>query len=246
VTKIIQAYKPYLPALTTFVGAIGLAIGLLFIQSPHPIFAWMRFVGAAVVAIGTFWSGHRQVMSAAEARTRNEKIAQLTEQVHGYTSGGESFCHGYPLFNQERTAFGWTFIHSGDYPLSEVSVRIFDMTRQPNEPEWTGHNYALGTLFPGRASGGGPVQVASVSHGFNLFFVARNGSWTQEIRWVSVSDTFVTANRVVRDGDPMDRPLLLEISPRFGSPLPSDNAWNNPPPYETRPDGSTPALPNNS
>ena len=235
--NIIQAYRPYLPALTTFAGAVMLAIGLLFIQSADPFFQWLRFAGAVVAAGGALWSGHRQVMSAAENRTRDERIVQLTEQVHGYSTGGESFCYGYPHFNLERTVFSWTFIHHGTYPLSEASVRICDLARGPNIPGWEGRECMLGTLFPGRAHSAGstPVQVASGSHGFNLFFVARNGSWTQEIRWISVPDAQITANRVVRDGEPMNRPLLLEVSPRFGGGLPDNDAWNSPPPYEARP-----------
>lgn len=73
----------------------------------------------------------------------------------------------------------------------------------------------LGTLFPGKALNV-PVQDAKQpSQGYNLFFVARSGSWTQEIRWAGLPDVFAVANRVVRDGTPLDKPMLFDVSPEF-------------------------------
>jgi hypothetical protein len=93
-----------------------------------------------------------------------------------------------------------------------------------------GRSLKLGTMFPGKAQTFGAMEARLASHGYNLFFVARNGSWTQEIRWTELPGVLAVANRVIRDGMP-DQPLLFEVSPQYLGRIPPNEAWNEPPPY---------------
>jgi hypothetical protein len=53
---------------------------------------------------------------------------------------------------------------------------------------------------------------------------------------------FAVANRVVRDGMPLDKPLNLERLARIPWSCTFDEAWNDPPPYAAKfPDDATAA-----
>src|SRR5260370_41593259 len=127
--------------------------------------------------------------------------------------------------------FDWTFIHEGKLALSDVMVRIHTLERANGQMDVLGRTARLGTVFPGRAHTLGISERRLPSHGFNLFFVARNGSWTQEIRWVELPGVIAVANRVLRDGTPIDQPLLLQVAPEFPGRTPANEAWNEMPPY---------------
>lgn len=235
-----RLYRPYLPAIVTLVGAVLVAVGLFFGQGKHPnaVFQWLRLIGAGIAAIGAFWSAHRQIQSASANRERDQKIIDLSEQLHGHLTGGDSFCYGYPLF-KSSSVFEWMFTHSGQYPLTDVSVRIHNLAATPGQAGFVGHFVELGTAFPGKARNYGAQDARLPSHGYNLFFQARNGSWVQEIRWVELPDMLAVANRVVRDGMPLDKPLLLNVSPEFPGRVPVNDAWNDPPPYTSKSPGSS-------
>jgi hypothetical protein len=131
------------------------------------------------------------------------------------------------------------FTHSGQYPLTDVSVRIHNLAATPGQAGFLGRFVELGTAFPGKARNYGAQDVRLPSHGYNLFFQARNGSWLQEIRWAELPGVFAVANRVTRDGTPLDKPLLLNVSPEFPGRAPLNEAWNDPPPYTVKSPGST-------
>ncbi|AQW29855.1 hypothetical protein ACEQ38_13795 [Ralstonia syzygii subsp. celebesensis] len=118
--------------------------------------------------------------SSADVKARNEKIIELSQKLNDAITGGNAFCYGYPYMIAPGQ-FQWTFIHHGDTPLYDVQVRIHDMRR----PVLSGsETLQLGTLFPGRSHSfalPGSVSTRTPVQAFNLFFVARNGSWTQEI-----------------------------------------------------------------
>jgi hypothetical protein len=225
--KPLHRYQPYAPALLTLVGAIMLAVGLLLgspkTQFQELIFSLLRFGGSIIAATGAFWSGHRQVRSAAANRERDQKLLSLSEELRNAVTGGDAFCYGYPsMISADR--FQWNFIHQGRYPLFDVSVRIH------NCRNGIAHILQLGTLFPGRAHIAGLMSTDERQgpQAYNLFFLSRNGSWTQEIRWVELPGVQATANRVVRDGGKLSEPLLLEVSTEYPAPTPADQTWSWP------------------
>lgn len=221
---IFNVYRPYFPAILTVAGACSVAVGLF--ESNNN----MRLYGALVAAAGAFWSGHRQIVSAAQTKARNEKIIELSEKLREAITGGDSFCYGYPHM-LSAGQFQWSFVHSGNVPLYDVQVRIHDRRKPLLSASTT---LQLGTLFPGRAHSYsnqlGAVDIRTPVQAFNLFFVARNGSWTQEIRWIEKPGVQATANRVVRDGTPVSQPLLLDVSPEYDGETPPNDAWNGLPP----------------
>jgi hypothetical protein len=147
-------------------------------------------------------------------------------------------CYGYPYGSQGSAVFEWMFIHSGQYPLTDVSVRIHNLATVPGQAGFVVRTLNIGTAFPGKAQMSGAQDARLSSHGYNLFFLARNGGWTQEIRWADMPGVLTVANRVVRDGMPLDKPLLLNVSPEFPGRVPV-NAWNDPPPYTAKSPGSS-------
>lgn len=230
----IGAYKPYFPALLTLAGAAIVAV-TLFLGNGNNIkegdrIQVIRLVGAIMSSTGAFWSGHRQIKSGAENKARNEKLIELSDKLHQSVTGGNAFCYGYPMMLNPGQ-FQWTFIHSGEFPLYDVQVRIHDRRKSSLA---SGNTLSLGTLFPGRSHSygalPGAVDIRTPVQAFNLFFVARNGSWTQEIRWVEMPRVQATANRVCRDGEPIDEPLLCEVSPEYSGDTPLNEPWNSLPP----------------
>jgi hypothetical protein len=235
----LQLYRPYLPAIVTLVGAVLVAVGLFFGQgqAPNPVFQSFRLIGAGIAAIGAFWSAHRQIQSASANKERDRKIIDLSEQLHGHLTGGDSFCYGCPYGPRDSPVFEWMFVHSGQYPLTDVSVRIHNLAAPPGQAGFLGRFVELGTTFPGKARNYGVQDARLPSHGYNLFFQARNGSWLQEKRWVDLPNRRAVANRVVRDGMPLDKPLLFEVSAEFPGHVPANEAWNDPPPYAAKSPG---------
>lgn len=184
------------------------------------------------------WNRVKKQVRVEEGLTGIEgKVAEMldsletkTNHLLSHITGGDSFCYAYPQFIGPNVA-QWIFIHSGKFPLYDVKVRVCDLRISgPN----MGYTLDLGTLFPGRALSNGSLTAGILDRApvqaFNLFFVARNGSWTQEIRWVEKPSALAMANRVVRDGDKLTDPLLCEISPEYQGDTPSDDAWNTLPP----------------
>lgn len=154
-SKLYNLYRPYLPAITIFIGAVMVAFGM-FLEHTRPEikwYQWLRLIGSIMAAIGALWAGHNQIKSSSENRKLNNKIADLVEQTIHNITGGEAFCYGYPIFGVPTIEQSqWLFIHVGENVLHDVSVRICNLSHrniQTNLPiEQTVH---LGTLFPGRA-----------------------------------------------------------------------------------------------
>jgi len=159
-------------------------------------------------------------------------LDEKTKDLINNISGGDSFCHAEPFFIG-KDHFVWIFFHTGKYPLYDVSVRIYNCRKNPLEGSAV---LKLGTLFPDRAQmfselPGGSEEVTPIQ-GFNLFFVARNGSWVQEIRWTPSTEGNAIVTRVLRDGGTMKEPLLLRISPSYSGETPNDQSWGDPPGLE--------------
>lgn len=226
-SKLLKFCSAYLPALLIFGGTCLGGFGIFLGDSDGA--REFGFVGTLVTAVGGLWLWRRESRSAEASIEQDAKLVALSEELRGHVTGGEGFCYGYP-FMVGPHHFQWMFIHSGRFPLSDVQVRVHDCS----QVDFKSKTIVIGTLFPGRATA--PVSLTSdlenrvSAHAFNLFFVAKNGSWTQEIRWVDLPGVQATANRVVRDGMPIENPLLFEVSPEYPGLTPANDAWNNPPP----------------
>jgi hypothetical protein len=72
------------------------AVALFFGQGQraHSVFQWLTLSGAAIAGGGAFWSAHRQIQSASSNKERDQKIIELSGQLHGHLTGADSFCYG--------------------------------------------------------------------------------------------------------------------------------------------------------
>jgi hypothetical protein len=148
-----KLYLPYLPAIITLIGGVFVAIGLFFgqTQGSSPVFQWFRLVGAVVAAIGALWSAHNQIQSGAANKERDQKLIDVSEQLRGHLTGGDSFCYGYPFMGGGAEVFQWIFSHEGQYPLTDVSVRIFDLGKPLEQQGFVGRTLSFRAMFPGKA-----------------------------------------------------------------------------------------------
>jgi hypothetical protein len=123
-------------------------------------------------------------------------------------TGGDSFCYLVTPVNGEFP----TFIHNGNYPLSGVNARIVDMQKWhqviDNNPHATMQeflsadtNILIGDIPPHTAlTRPGAIQlVGKMEASFNIFFNARNGFWTQQLKLRLVDGKWLTATRVTRE-----------------------------------------------
>ncbi|MFC2138861.1 hypothetical protein ACFLTE_11855 [Bacteroidota bacterium] len=133
-------------------------------------------------------------------------------------TGGDSFC--YIQFQNIKSGNGKLLvIHNGNYPIYDVEARIVDLDKynqaaSQNEKikELLGLNYQIGNLIPGFARD--LVQWKETIPGqlrLNIFFIARNGSYTQCYRRQLVDGEIAFANKVEYNG----KIVLEEISKNF-------------------------------
>lgn len=150
-----------------------------------------------------------------------EELDQKTKDIVGYMTGGDSFCYAYPLFNGGTPGyFDWGFINEGEHPLHDVSVQMYQVSGKKRI------THKLDILYSRRSHYQGIRDIDNGSGAYNIFYTAKNASWTQQIRWILLGNEFAVANRVVKDGEPINKPLLLNISKNYPHELPLDSPWN--------------------
>jgi hypothetical protein len=197
--EIVSRLSPFYPALTVFFGAI-------------------------VVALGGFWAAWRQSNFNSDIRQKNEEIARLQRENTSAITGGDSFCwmafqmltidgnmpNAYSM--PEDLLLAPFFAHVGKYPLYDVTARIVDTDLLPTNIQAAQSNGIVGNMTPGF----GMTSTTRIRHhgkdfNFNVFYVARNGSWIQHLRMRWVGDGWATASKVLRGKEVLYR----EVSANF-------------------------------
>jgi hypothetical protein len=169
------------------------------------------FMGAVLVAFGGFWASWRQSNFNSEIRAKNEEITRLQRANTDAIIGGDSFCWmelqiaapdgSLPNANNmpDDLALMPLFVHAGAFPLYDVSARIVDLDILNTDIQHAFVNSFVGNMTPGFARN---APVAIRHHGknfnFNIFYVARNGSWTQYLRMRWVGNGWASASKVLR------------------------------------------------
>jgi hypothetical protein len=197
----------------------------------HPLApAFVVAVGAFFVTFGGFWAAKRQSNFNAELREKNEEIARLQQENAGAITGGDSFCwmalqvvglNG-ELVNANSMPDDLilipNFIHKGKYPLYDVSARIIDIDewkKNITQAMQTTKTVSIGNMTPGFWT---TTPIRLTHHGkdfnFNIFYVARNGSWLQKLRMRWVGDGWASASRVA-EGLGGGKELLQEVSANY-------------------------------
>ena len=145
-----------------------------------------------------------------------EKIEAASDKTVSAITGGTSYCvadfhNMYVGSNQGLLSIR----HHGHDPLYDVKVTLVDvdeLQRLVSEKSAIGLTSATQIFSLGTVIGGlNHSRWVNLSLGessprsYNIFFGARNGSWTQQLRIARFEDRWVTASRVYRPGlDPID------------------------------------------
>ena len=178
--------------------------------------AVMIFVGVLISAVGAFWASQQQASFERNLREKSEEIARLNRELANSVIGGDSFCYLEILSLDSVTNGGiLTVTHQGEYHLYDVHARIADLEKsdrlKENRPKG---NLSLATLdqINTYTSIGNLTPSSSLilreftlgngtTRGFNIFFSARNGSFTQLLRFKKVNGKWVRATKVERENE---------------------------------------------
>jgi hypothetical protein len=202
-------------------GAKGDAAGMLMLSRLWPLAPALVIAGGAtLVALGGFWAAYRQSHFNAELRQKNEEIARLT--------GGDGFCYiAFQIVDMNGQSVNANsmpddlmlipnFIHQGPYPLYDVSANIVDIDALGKDVTRAATPANVGNIAPG--SYAKTIGIRISHHGkdlnFNIFYVARNGSWPQQLRMRWVGNGWALANKVT-EGMGGGKQLLLEVNANY-------------------------------
>lgn len=184
-------------------------------------------LGVLISGIGAFWAAFQQADVERELRFRSDKIAELSQNALNSVTGGDSFCY-FQFMDLQPGSGQLMAVHKGNYPIYDVDARIVDLdkaktakTNLERNNELMGKNVHIGNLTPGFARG--VVQWTETIPSqlrLNIFFVARNGGYTQLYRRIRVQGSWATAIRVEHNG----MNVLEEVSDSY--PRDSNGAVN--------------------
>lgn len=166
--------------------------------------------GGLLAASGGFWQAVRQSNFNSELRQKNDKIIELQQQSAGAITGGDSFAE--MVIQVPDIATGALalpmFAHHGKFPLQDVTARIVDVgeyqrLKAAENPvaaamALRGVDVNVGSLTPGFARGTAVTLQHPSGRDFNyyVFFVARNGAWTQQLRMKWIGNGWGVATRI--------------------------------------------------
>ncbi|HEY8096252.1 MAG TPA: hypothetical protein VIE65_09230 [Methylobacter sp.] len=157
--------------------------------------AFVVAAGAVLVAIGGFWQHCDSPHSTQSSGRRTKKLRGFSKKMRVLSQavivfagwGFKSWVLTVSLLMLIALIIVPAFIQNGKYSLYDVSARIVDIDELKKNLMRASKTINIGNMTPGFA-----VSTATrLSHhgkdfNFNIFYVARNGSWTQmlRMRWV--------------------------------------------------------------
>lgn len=135
------------------------------------------------------------------------RVTKLANEDMNTVTGGDSFCYAMALGMVKRDGSGsLMFASKGNYPLSDVTARTVDL----DEFDAAVKQHALMTGFEGSVSLNLGNIGANLSYGpirwpfsppgkrYNIFFSAKNGIWSEQLRIRLVNNAWVSAVKVER------------------------------------------------
>jgi hypothetical protein len=157
------------------------------------------FVGGIIAAVGAVWASYDQNKTNTKLAQKNEEIARLNRETANAVTGGDSVCYLLPLANLPGMV---TVVQKGRFPLYDVSVRIVDLDDPASNvaslSAQTRNSFTLGNIPPESAQVlQSVITLVGDRKRFNIFFSARNGFFTQELRMRLVNGEWKSAIRVV-------------------------------------------------
>jgi hypothetical protein len=134
------------------------------------------------------------------------EIESKTNQMIGHISGGNSFPYFQIGMINDATNTGVLMaIHEGEHPLYDVNARIVDLQKFEQvknnislaNMSHSDTNVSVGNMIPSHASMVQQWKIESdPEQSYNVFFTARNGSFTQLIRFHKINGAWVSATKV--------------------------------------------------
>ena len=203
-----------------------------FVNIFGPTFFFVSWIGAQWfrVAKQQRLQDGLSAIDASVNRTLDQLESRTTDLI-AHITGGESSCYllGVPL--PGGTLQHLSLVHVGKHPLYEVTARIVDLEQFDqikNNPTFENIRKSeihrqCGNLIPGHAT----LLGDTLSRGsgdvcrFNVFFTARNGSFTQLWRFRRVNGGWTSATRIVRG----DAVLFEQIQDSFPRNADGSVAW---------------------
>lgn len=183
------------PLVVTVICGIAIVIITFIISQKEKTPKWAR-LSTLVFSIAIILCG---LFEALEQSKTDKDI------LHSIT-GGDSYCYIEFGITPKRNTIEVYLISKGKYPLYDISIRIYDITRQNELKYLTPENlkkiqtyYDFKNLYPGTATRLGSMDKKNFDNqDFNVFFMARNGQWIQETRIREIDKKWFNATRVQR------------------------------------------------
>ena len=162
---------------------------------------------------------------AMEARFKEllDKVESKTEEMIGHISGGNSFPWLQIGMTNGSNQGVLMAIHQGDHPLYDVTARIVDLQKFEQIKNnislatlgYTDTNINIGNMIPSHASMVQNWKIESEpKQSYNIFFTARNGSFTQLLRLKKVNGAWVTATKVTNKNNEILHEQIDENYPK--------------------------------
>lgn len=168
----------------------------------------------------------------ARIKANLQRLDEATTRLAGDITGGDSFCYFYGPSEADEIWNNMLVMHIGKHPLYDVQARVVDVDKLREAPaEEHGRSspsyerrVLLGNLAPEHASFTSTYLDlgSSGSRRYNVFFTARNGSFTQFLRLKRVAGRWALAIRVTRDNSV----LYEKLDPDFLQGA-TEVDWNN-------------------
>lgn len=208
--------KAYLlnPNAIVFLGVVVAAIGIFWKARRSKT---LVFIGLIVVAVGAFWAAGQARKLEIKVKAKDEEIKELNNYILSTITGGDSFCRlGLVSINSRNNRASLVAIPKGEYPLYDVSFKIFDVEEfdriTSEEPARGSIDIDVGNVAPGITQRIGNINLGYGNEKrYNVFIFARNGSYTQWIRLKRIGREWVMATKVARG----DSTLYKEIDDRY-------------------------------
>lgn len=161
-----------------------------------------------------------------------EELDTKTREMIDHVTGGDSFPWIQVAMVDPKTDQGMLMVnHHGDHPLYDVSVRIVDLNiffqiqgaHTLSTFQLSDTNINIGNLISGHSMS---LRGWSIKHSpaqsYNVFFAARNGSFTQLVRMRKINGKWLTATKVSNQNNEV---LHEQIDTNFPRNIDGTIAW---------------------
>lgn len=163
------------------------------------------------------------------------ELDERTRALEGFITGGTSICHAGFVAEFDRpfeTYKRIVFFQQGEHPLYDVEVRIVDLddfskalaNNDMSAVFASDRHIEIKGLIPNTSREyllSPPISMGDGnSRSFNIFYMARNGTFTQAVRFAKVDGQWLYATRVHRPTGEQIVPLYESVPENF--PLNAD------------------------